>query len=189
MGVLIGIGVVILIIGAGLFIMGIGIYNALVALKENIKKAWANIDVILKQRYDEIPQLIQICEQYASYEQGTIDKIMKAREQMVKGRSVEEKADGSSALTASLGSLMAIAEGYPELKANENFLQIQTRLSDLEERLADRREFYNESANNYNIRIQQIPDVFFARMLAYQRESLFEVTEQEKSLPSLKMNI
>jgi LemA protein len=189
MSLLVGFGVLLLILSIGIFIMAIGIYNALVALKENIKKAWANIDVILKQRYDEIPQLIQICEQYASYEKGTIDKIMKAREQMVKGRSIKDKADGSNALTASLGGLMAIAEGYPELKANTNFLQIQTRLSDLEERLADRREFFNESVNVFNIRIQQIPDVFFARILNYQSETLFEVTEEQKRSPSLKMNI
>lgn len=184
---IIGIVIIFLIISIGIVIMSIGIYNALVALKENIKKAWANIDVILKQRYDEVPQLIQICEQYVTYEKSMIDKIMDAREKMVKGRSIEDKADGFNALTSGISGLLAVGEAYPELKANESFIQIQNRLSELEERIADRREFYNESVNNYNIRIQQIPDVFFSRILGYQSETLFEVTEAEKSLPNLKM--
>jgi LemA protein len=178
---MIGIVIVSLIISIGIVIMSIGIYNALVALKENIKKAWANIDVILKQRYDEVPQLIQICEQYVTYEKSMIDKIMDAREKMVKGRSIEDKADGFNALTSGISGLLAVGEAYPELKANENFMQIQNRLSELEERIADR------SVNNYNIRIQQIPDVFFSKILDYQSETLFEVTKAEKSLPNLKM--
>lgn len=179
---LIIISIVILI---GLFIMGIGIYNALIALKESISKAWSNIDVILKQRYDEVPQLIQICQQFVKYEKSIIDKIMAARDKMVSGKTNNERVDGHNELSSCIGGLLAIGEGYPELKSNENYIQIQNRLSDLEERLADRREFYNESVNIYNIRIQQIPDVFLAKLLGYQKESLFEVSLSEKSMPNL----
>jgi LemA protein len=167
--------------------IAVGVYNALVTVKENVLKAWANIDVILKQRYDEIPQLIEICEQYVEYEADMIKKIMAARENMVRGKSVEAKAQASQELTEMVGGLLAIGENYPNLKANEHFLQIQKRLSDLEESLADRREFYNDSVNIYNIRIQQIPDVIFARMLGYERKEMFEVHEPEKARPSLKM--
>lgn len=165
------------------------IYNALIALKQNIKKAWANIDVILKQRYDEIPQLIQICEQYASYEKSMIDKITSAREKMVHGNSKKEQMDGAQALNLGIKGLLAVGEAYPDLKANKNFMQIQDRLSSLEESLADRREYYNDTVNQHNIRIKQIPDVFIAGFLGYQDEDLFQVGAHERERPDLKMNI
>lgn len=186
---IIGILIFISILGIGLFILGIGIYNSLVALEANTKKAWANIDVILKQRYDQIPQLLSICEQYVKYEKGMIDRIMGAREKMVSGKSIGEKADGLNEVNSALGGLLALGENYPELKANENFSKIQDAISSLEERIADRREFYNDSVNIYNIRIKQIPDVFFARILGYIDKELFEVLEIEKAVPNLKMNL
>ena len=184
-----GVLIFVAVMGIGLIILGIGIYNALIALEANTKKAWANIDVILKQRYDQIPQLLSICEQYVKYEKEMIDRIMKAREKMVSGKSVAAQADGLNEVNSALGGLLALGENYPELKANENFLNIQTAISDLEERIADRREFYNDSVNVYNIRIKQIPDVFFARLLAYSDKDLFEVQEIEKQIPNLKMNL
>ncbi|MBC8549715.1 MAG: LemA family protein [Candidatus Brocadiales bacterium] len=170
-------------------VIAIIVYNALVALKHNITKAWANIDVILKQRYDEIPNLVQVCEQYANYETATIQKIMETRQRMVSGKSQQEKMDASNELSAALGSLLAIGEAYPELKANENFLQLQYRLSDLENTLADRREFYNDSVTLYNIRIKQFPDVFLAKHLGYTEEVLFKVSKHELTPPSLKMKL
>ncbi len=161
----------------GYFIM---IYNGLISLKENIKKSWANIDVILKQRYDELPKLISVCESFAQFEKGVIDRITKARENYGKARSVGQKSKASAEVSGALMGLFAVAENYPELKTNENFMQLQNRISHLEESLADRREFYNDSTNNYNIRIKQIPDVFVAGMLRYQDEELFEVSEQER---------
>ncbi len=156
------------------------IYNGLIALKENIKKSWANIDVILKQRYDELPKLISVCESYAAFEKGVLDRLMQAREKYVGASGVSEKAEASGEISAALKSLFALAENYPELKANTNFMQLQNRISHLEESLADRREFYNDSVNNYNIRIQQIPDVFVAAFLRYQREEMFQVSEAER---------
>ena len=166
-------------------VIGIQIYNALLAVSENVNKSWANIDVILKQRYDELPQLIKLCEQYVDYEAEMIEKIMSAREKMVQGRDVKEKAAGFNEVTAGIKGLLAVGEAYPELKANNNFMQIQTRLSSLEEALADRREFYNDSVNVFNTRIQQIPDVFFANRLGYKRKQMFEVKSEEKVVPDL----
>ncbi len=163
----------------------IQIYNSLLAVNENINKAWANIDVTLKQRYDELPQLLKICEQYVEYEEDMIQKIMSAREKMVQGKDVSEKAAGFNELTAGIKGLLAVSEAYPDLKANVQYAQIQSRLSHLEETLADRREFYNDSVNIFNTRIQQIPDVFFANLLGYQRKQMFEVTSDEKRIPDL----
>ncbi len=161
----------------GYFIM---VYNGLISLKENIKKSWANIDVILKQRYDELPKLISVCESFAQFEKGVIDRITKARENYGQARTVGQKSKASGEVSGALMGLFAVAENYPELKTNENFMQLQKRISHLEESLADRREFYNDSVNNYNIRIKQIPDVFIANMLRYQDEELFQVSEQER---------
>jgi len=163
------------------------IYNGLISLKENIRKSWANIDVILKQRYDEIPKLISVCESYAQFEKGMLDRLLKARERYVRADGVKQKSKASNQISDALRSIFALAENYPELKANQNFMQLQNRISHLEETLADRREFYNDSVNNYNIRIQQIPDVFVAGMLNYQQEEMFEVAEEERR--DVKVNI
>lgn len=175
---------VILLIGLFVFVSILAyaftIYNNLISLKENIKKSWANIDVILKQRHDEIPKLISVCESYVQFEKGILDRLMKARENYFGAKGVSQKAAASGEVTAALGGLFAIAESYPELKSNEHFMNLQNRISHMEETLADRREFYNDSANNYNIRIQQIPDVFVAGFLRYQKEELFQVSEQDK---------
>ena len=156
------------------------IYNSLISLKENIKKSWANIDVILKQRHDEIPKLISVCESYAQFEKGILDRLIKARENYFGAKGVSKKAAASGEVSAALGGLFAIAESYPELKTNEHFMNLQNRISHMEETLADRREFYNDSANNYNIRVQQIPDVIIAGFLNYKKEELFQVSERDR---------
>lgn len=171
----------------GVVFMLINIYNSLLVVKENVNKSWANIDVILKQRYDEIPQLIKICEQYVEFEQGMVNRIMSAREITIQGKSVQDKAAASSDLTSGLGGLLALGESNPELKANANFMQIQSRLSSLEESLADRRELYNDSVNINNTRIQQIPGVFLAGMLGMDRKEMFKVNESERGLPDLNI--
>ena len=174
----------ILLVGLFVFVSLIAyaftIYNSLISLKENIKKSWANIDVILKQRHDEIPKLISVCESYAQFEKGILDQLMKARENYFEAKGVSKKAAASGEVSAALGGLFAIAESYPELKTNEHFMNLQNRIAHMEETLADRREFYNDSANNYNIRVQQIPDVIIAGFLHYQKEELFQVSERDR---------
>ncbi len=185
-GILIFLGIV--LFGA-LAIIGyfITIYNGLISLKENIKKSWSNIDVILKQRHDELPKLISVCESYSEFEKGILDQLMKAREKYFKASGVTKKSEASNEVTAALQGIFALAENYPDLKANKNFMQLQERISHLEETLADRREFYNDSVNNYNIRIKQIPDVLVAGMLNYQDEEMFKVSQKERA--DVKINI
>ena len=177
-----------ILIFLGIFLFGalaiigyfITIYNGLISLKENIKKSWSNIDVIVKQRHDELPKLISVCESYTEFEKGILDRLMKAREKYFKASGVTKKSEASNEVTAALQGIFALAENYPDLKANKNFMQLQDRISHLEETLADRREFYNDSVNNYNIRIKQIPDVLVAGMLNYRDEEMFKVSEKER---------
>lgn len=158
------------------------LYNHLVSLKHGITKAWANIDVLLKQRHDELPKLVETCKQYMGYEQETLERVMKARS-AVSAASAKGDVGGVGAaetmLRAGLGNLFALAEAYPDLKANETFQHLQTRISGLENSIADRREFYNESVNNNNVRIEQFPDVIIARMLNFKEAELLEFSEEE----------
>lgn len=165
------------------------IYNGLIALKENMQKAWANIDVMLKQRHDELPKLISVCESYAEFEKGVLTRLMESREHYLKANTVGEKAQASGMISAGLGQVFAVAENYPELKTNQNFMQLQERISHLEESLTDRREFYNDSVNNFNIRIQQIPDVFVANFMRLKEEELFKVSEGEREDVDIKIKL
>lgn len=158
------------------------IYNNLVALRENIKKNWSNIEVLLKQRHEELPKLVDTAKQYMKYEQETFEKIMRARTAVNTAQASGDIAGLGAAeteLRAGLGRLFAVAEDYPELKANESFQHLQARITGLEESIADRREFYNESVNNNNIRIEQVPDVFVARWFGFDSAQLLEFSEQE----------
>jgi len=156
------------------------IYNNLVRLRRNIDKAWSNIDVLLKQRSDEIPKLVDTAQQYMSYERDVLQDITQARTEVQKANSPKQKADANNALSGALGNLFAVAEDYPELKANQNFQQLQERISSIEESIADRREFYNDAVNTFNIRINQIPYVIVANMMGYQEKELFEASGQER---------
>ncbi|MBW3567817.1 MAG: LemA family protein, partial [Proteobacteria bacterium] len=139
----------------------ITIYNNLVQLKHDVSKAWANIDVLLKQRHDELPKLVETCKQYMGYEQQTLEKVMQARAAVFAAREqgdVKALGPAEQQLRLGLGNLFAVAENYPDLKANDSFQHLQARISGLENAIADRREFYNESVNNLNVRIEQFPD-------------------------------
>ena len=163
----------------GIIGYGAGLYNSLIQVRQNIDKAWANIDVLLKQRYDELPKLIETCKGYMKYEQTLLEKITQARTAFMSATSIQGKTQAENELTKGLRSLFAVAENYPELKANQNFLQLQGRISALENEIADRREFFNESATIYNIRIQQFPDLFVAGMLGYAKHPLLEIPKEE----------
>ena len=156
------------------------VYNGLVQVRENIKKSWANIDVLLMQRSDEIPKLIKTVKAFATHEKEMFDSVIAAREKYLGASSVGEKADADNMLSGALKSVFALSEAYPELRSNENFIQFQNRISGLENEIADRREFYNESVNNYNIRIQSLPDVWIAGPMGLQQEEMFEVPVEKK---------
>jgi len=180
MGVAILIGLVVFLFVVGVLIYFITIYNSLVRLRNDLDKAWANIGVLLKQRHDELPKLIETCKGYMQYEQQTFQLITEARTAFMRANTVAEKAQADNFLAGALKSLFAVAENYPELKADNNFMQLQNRISELEEKIADRREFFNDDVNTYNIRIQQLPDVFIAQMLSLQRKDLFKVAEEDR---------
>ena len=156
------------------------VYNGLIQVKENIKKSWANIDVLLMQRSDEIPKLVKVLKSFVKHEKRMFDSIMEARSFYLGASSVSEKADADNDMSSALKTIFALSEAYPELKSNNNFLKIQERISGLENDIADRRELYNESVNNYNIRIQSLPDAFIAKAMNLASEEMFKVDEKKK---------
>lgn len=159
-------------------------YNNLVTIKHNVSKAWANIDVLLKQRHDELPKLVETCKQYMGYEQETLEKVMRARSAVHEARASGDVAalgPAESQLRSMVGNLFAVAEAYPDLKANESFQNLQTRITGLENAIADRREFYNESVNLNNVRIEQFPAVFVAKHFGFKAATLLKFSDAEKS--------
>jgi len=175
-------GLILLAIIAVVTFYIIFIYNNLVSLKHAISKAWSNIDVLLKQRHDELPKLVEVCKQYMQYEMDTLEKIIKARSAVMTASGqgdIKGLGQAESALRLGLGNLFALAENYPELKANDSFQKLQSRISQLENNIADRREVYNESVNLNNVRIEQFPDVIVASMFNFKPRDLLEFTEEE----------
>ena len=175
---------ILLAVIVALIFFSIFIYNNLVTLKHSVSKSWSNIDVLLKQRHDELPKLVEVCKQYMQYEKETLEKITQARSAVMDARSggdIKQLGQAESQLRMGLGHLFALAENYPELKANNSFQQLQRRITQLENGIADRREVYNEAVNLNNVRIEQFPDVIVARILNFKDFSLLEFTEEEKT--------
>jgi len=187
MGVIILLGLVIILAVVGVVAYLLTIYNSLVRLKNDIDKAWANIDVLLKQRHDELPKLIETCKGYMQYEQETFKKVVEARNAYSQATTLAEKAQSDNMITGALKTLFAVSEKYPDLKANNNFMQLQNRITDLEEKIADRREFFNDDVNTFNTRIQQLPDVFVANMMGLQHRELFKVSDADRQDVEIKM--
>jgi LemA protein len=160
-----------------------GIYNGLVNLRENVKVAWANIDVLLKQRHDELPKLVETCKRYMQFEQDTLEKVMRARasvSQASDSGNVAAVGAAEQQLRAGVGRLFAVAENYPQLKTDETFKQLQGRITALEESIADRRELYNDQVNLNNIRVNVFPDVMIAQRFGFLPAHLLEFTSEEK---------
>ena len=156
------------------------IYNGLVRLRNNMDKAWSNIDVLIKQRHDELPKLVKVCEGYMKHERDTLQRVIEARSMIGQAHGVAETARADQMLTEALKSLFAVVENYPDLKANQNFLALQGRISSLENQIADRREYFNESVNLFNIRIEQIPDVIIARILKYESRDMWQIDPADR---------
>lgn len=151
------------------------VYNGLVNLKNNIDKSWSNIDVLLKQRFDELPKLIKVCEGYMQHEQKTLEAVIKARSMVQNARGDQDTLQAQNMLTDTLRSLFMVVERYPDLKADSAFLSLSHRISELEDMIADRREYYNDSVTIYNIRIEQFPDVLVARLLNFSGRPLWQI--------------
>jgi len=166
---------------AGFFIYLATIYNGLVAIKNDINKAWANIDVMLKQRHDELTKLLDVTKGYADFERETLTKITQARAQYSQAVTFDQKAQADQSMTTALRGFFAVAENYPDLKANNNFMMLEQRITQLENQIADRREFYNDSVNTFNVRIQQVPDTFVAAFMRLTPHPLLKVEETEKT--------
>ena len=173
---------VILGIVAVLAILIIGIYNRLVALRQTTNQAWSDIEVQLKQRQDLVPQLVNTVKGYAKHEKDTFKEVTEARDRAVSADSIEGQATAEGMLSAALGKLFALAEAYPELKANTNFLQLQGELSDVENKIAASRRFYNNAAQEYNTAREQFPAVLIASPFGFVEHEFFEAPEGREAL-------
>ena len=179
--------VILLVIGAGvvvLLVYAITLYNQLVAVKHAVTQAWSNIDVLLRQRHEELPKLVEACRQYMQYAQATLERGISARNAVSQARDrsdVKMLGQAETALRTGLGQLFALAENYPQLQANASFQHLQQRISGLENGIADRRELYNAAVNINNVRIEQFPDVLIARMFNFQAAELLRFSEAEKA--------
>lgn len=177
-------GFILLGLLAILSLYAIVMYNRLVSLKHDTAKAWSNIDVLLKQRHDELPKLVETCKQYMRHERETLEKVMQARAGVFSARealNVQALGAAESRLRQGLMNLFAVAEAYPDLKADQSFRNLEARITGLENAIADRREFYNEIVNNNNVRLEQFPDIVIARLFAFKPFELLEFSVEEIS--------
>ena len=180
--------IVILVIGLIAAFWVIGAYNGLVRGRNEVKSAWSSIEVQLKRRYDLIPNLIETVKGYAGHERQTLEAVVNARQQAISfSGSVEEKAKIENALSSSLRSLFALAEAYPQLKANENFLSLQEELAGTENKIGFARQYYNDAAMRYKNRIEVFPSNLIANMFVFQPEAFFQTDAAEERLaPKVK---
>jgi LemA protein len=180
----IGSGISILI-----FLYAVVLFNSLITLKNNVKKGWANIDVLLKQRNTELPKLVTTCKQYMQYEHSVLQEITELRQLTIEARNnndIQSLGMAEGKLRGALNQLFAVAEDYPDLKANEAFLHLQTRISSLENAIADRRELYNEYVTLNNTRIEQFPDLVIGKLFRFKHFTPLEFTEDE--IKSVNLN-
>ncbi len=157
------------------------LYNSLVSLKAAIDAAWSDIDVQLKRRLDLIPSLIKIVQGYKEYEASTLQKIVEARNKALQANSINESVKANKELNKALNHLFALAESYPELKANQNFLQLQNQLSEIEQTIANARRYYNAVVRDYNAKIASFPDILIAKRFHFEPKEYFELEDEEKN--------
>ena len=177
MTALIVVGIIVLI----LVFWIVGIYNNLVALRNNRENAFANIDVQLKMRYDLIPNLVNTVKGYAEHEKGLLERVTAARTAAMGATSMNEKIEAENALSSALAGLKVSVEAYPDLKANQNFMQLQSELADIENKLAAVRRFFNSATQELNTAVQSFPAVLFAGMFGFRQEPMFEVPQEERA--------
>jgi LemA protein len=179
---LVVLGIVLLVL-----LWGIAIYNGLVRLRNEVRNAWAQIDVQLKRRHDLIPNLVETVKGYAAHERGTLDAVVQARSRAVGAQSISERVKAEGELSQALGRLMVVVEAYPDLKANQNFLALQEELTSTENKIGFSRQYYNDSVMQYNTRIETFPPNVIAGMFGFQPSPFFEVEDKaERELPQVK---
>ncbi|QCE42435.1 LemA family protein [Psychroserpens sp. NJDZ02] len=172
--------VIIVIIIASIISVFIKLYNRLVMLKFNVEKAFANIDVLLKQRADEIPNLINTVKEYVTHEKETLNRLTELRTKYLSSTNQNEKIELTNKMVSGSGKIMMVAENYPDLKASASFIKLQERVSQLEDHISDRREFFNECINMYNIGINEFPNMILSKPMGYTEKALLQITEAEK---------
>ena len=176
------IGIVIIIVAVILVIWGVFMYNGLVKLRNNRENAFANIDVQLKQRFDLVPQLVSTVKGYATHEKDVLEKVTAARAAAMSATTIDEKVAADKAMSSALSGLKVSLEAYPELKANQNFLQLQTELSDIENKLAAARRFFNSATREFNNACEVFPSNILAGMFKFKRAAMYEATENRATL-------
>jgi len=181
-------GLVVLVVLGLVAVFLVGLYNGLVRARNEVKNAWSQIDVQLKRRHDLIPNLVETVKGYAAHERGTLDAVVKARQQAIAASgNVAEAVKAENALSQTLRSLFAVAEAYPDLKANQNFLALQEELASTENKIGFARQYYNDSAMRFKNRIEVFPSNIFANIFGFAPEPFFQVeTEAEKQPPQVK---
>jgi LemA protein len=170
-------------------VWAIGVYNGLVSLRQRVNQSYADIDVQLRQRHDLIPNLVETVKGYAAHERGTLDEVTQARTTAVAAQGPAQQAAAENMLTGALGRLMAVAEAYPDLKANANFQQLQAELSDLENKIAASRRFFNNAVQEYNTGIQRFPAALFAGSFGFAPKTFFDLGDERATVgeaPSVK---
>jgi len=184
-----GFGNIILLIIIATVVYLIAIYNKFVSLRAGINAAWSDIDVQLKRRYDLIPALVETVKGYKDYEAGTLEKVIQARQQGLSAGTVEEKATAANMLHGALGKLFALAEAYPDLKANTSFMDLQNQLGNLEDAIQNARRYYNAIVRDYNAKTESFPDIFIAQKFNFTKREYFELDESEaqtaKKMPKI----
>ncbi len=180
--------VAVLFVVAGSLTYAVILYNELIGLKNDNDRAWANIDVLLKQRHDEIPNLVEMVKGYMQHERETLEAVTRARTASIQAASIGQKAQADWMLRGALQGLFAVAENYPQLKANANFLRLQGRISELEERIADRREYFNDDVNTYNTRIRQVPQVVLATLMGLKPREFFKVLDGDRAQVAVSLS-
>ena len=173
------VGIVILVIVVILVLFVIAKYNKLVALRQKVRNAWSQIDVQLQRRFDLIPNLIETVKGYMEHESGVLEKVSELRSSWANAKTVDEKANLDNQLSESLKTIMAVAENYPDLKANQNFSELQTELTNTENKISYSRQFYNDTVTRYNIKLETFPSNVIASVFNFKSENLFEVDNQE----------
>jgi len=170
--------VVVLALAVGVLLWAVGIYNGLVSVRNQVKNAWAQIDVQLKRRHDLIPNLVETVKGYAGHERETLESVISARARAVSAQGVPAQAEAEQGLSGALGRLMLVVEQYPDLKANQNFLSLQEELTSTENRIGFSRQHYNDSVMIFNTRIQKFPDNIIAGSFSFSEESFFELQDE-----------
>ena len=180
------IGLIIVIIIVLLLIYVISTYNKLVNLRNKVKDSWAQIEVLLKRRYDLIPNLVETVKGYAKHEKETLDAVINARNSAVSAKTTEEEMKAAGEVSNALGRLIAISESYPELKANENFMDLQNNLKETEDKISFSRQFYNDVVLTYKNKIEMFPSNLVARIFGFKEEPFFEASEEERKNVQVK---